>query len=189
MNTFKIFLKDFSRAFYGPVSLYREIHKGRPSPSWLCVLVYCLIYVFGTLWLYFNDYTPFVKPWIVLNPEVYYLAESIYLTPLIFLVWILGAGIIHVVSRLFGGSGRFDITLRMTGYSLWAPWYPLIIVDSIHKTPEWLYNTVLAICIVLVLAGTAIAVKIEEKISVFGSIVTSVVALGSIAGITFTYIR
>lgn len=120
---------------------------------------------------------------------MYYLAESVYLTPLIFLVWVLGAGIIHVVSKLFGGRRRYDTILNMTVYSLWALWYPLIIVDSIHRTPEWLYNTVLAICIVLILAGTTIATKTEEKISVFGSIVTSAVALGSIAGITFTYIR
>ena len=181
--------RDFSRAFYAPVSHYREIRDGRTSPSWVCVLVYCLVYVAGALWLYFNGFTPFVKTWIVLDPEIYYLAESFYLTPVIFIVWVLGAGLVHVTGRLFGGTGRFDIMLRMTGYSLWVPWYPLIIVDSIHRTPEWLYNTVLGICIAGVLGGTAIAVKTEENIGVFGAILTSVAALVPVGLIMFTYIR
>ena len=29
---------DFVRAFYAPKSLYKEIHDGRATPSWLCVL-------------------------------------------------------------------------------------------------------------------------------------------------------
>jgi hypothetical protein len=189
LNNFKNLLKDFCRAFYAPVSLYRDIHNGRPSPSWICVLIYCLIYVGGALWLFFNDFKPFVKPWITLNPDIYYLAESIYLTPLIFLMWILGAGIIHVVSKLFGGQGRFDTTFTMTGYSLWAPWYPLIIVDSIHSTPEWLYNTVLSICIILILVGTTISTRIEEKINILGAAFTTIIALGAIGVITFTFIR
>ena len=31
---------DFVRAFYAPKSLYKEIHDGRATPSWLCVLIY-----------------------------------------------------------------------------------------------------------------------------------------------------
>lgn len=41
----------------------------------------------------------------------------------------------------------FETLFVMTGYSLWAPWYPPILADSIHATPEWLYNSVLGLCI------------------------------------------
>jgi hypothetical protein len=180
---------DFLRAFYAPRSLYRDIQAGRSTPSWLCVLIYCLIYVVGALWLYFKGFQPFVEPWITLDPEIYYLAEAVYLTPLIFLMWILGAGLIHVLGRLLGGKGRFDTTLTMTGYSLWAPWYPLAIVDSIHATPEWLYTTVLTLCMVFILIGTTIATRIEHGISVVRATVVSVVSFVSIGGLVFTFIR
>ena len=115
--------------------------------------------------------------------------HSNILTPLIFLMWILGAATLHVASKLFGGSGTFENIFRMTGYSLWAPWYLLIIVDSIHSTPQWLYNTVLAICIALIYIGTVIAARTEQKIGIAGSVVVTTAAFITVAGRTFTYIR
>ena len=185
----KIFIKGFVRAFYSPRSLYEEISKGRYYNSWLCVLIYCLLYVVGSLWLYFKRFTPFMDTWIKLPEEIYYLVQSFYIIPLIFLMWILGAGVLHVVSKSFGGSGRFDVLFIMTGYSLWAPWYPLIIVDCIHSTPEWLYNTVLGICIILILTGTTVASMVEEKIKLVGALISSIIAFVSIGLILFTYIR
>jgi len=93
-----------------------------------------MAYVSGVIWLRVDGLALFAKPWLVLAPVVYYLAEAVYLTPLIFLVWILGAGMIQVLNRLVGKRGRFDVTVRMTGYAFWAPWYPLIVVDSVHST-------------------------------------------------------
>jgi len=101
------FIKDFVRAFYSPKTLYAEISKGRSSNSWLCVLVYCLIYVVGSLWLYFKVFTPFVEPWIKLPENIYYLVQAFYILPLVFLMWILGTGVLHFLSRLFNGNGRF----------------------------------------------------------------------------------
>jgi len=132
----RIHCKDFIRAFYSPKYLYMEISEGRKSSSWLCVLVYCLIYVIGSLWLYFRGFTPFVKSWIKLSEDVYYLVQAFYLLPLVFLMWILGISVLHVLCRQFGGKGKFEVLLIMTGYSLWAPWYPLIVLDCIHSTPE-----------------------------------------------------
>jgi len=185
----RIHYKDFIRVFYSPKSLYREISKGRKCSSWLCVLVYCLIYIMGSLWLYFRGFTPFVKPWIKLPEDVYYLVQAFYLLPLVFLMWILGTGVLHILCKQFGGNGRFEVLLIMTGYSLWAPWYPLIVVDCIHSTPEWLYNTVLVLCIVFILIGTTVAAMVEEKINLIVAFISSVISLSSIGLILFTYIR
>lgn len=182
-------LLDFARSLVAPVRLYPEVRDGLASPSSLCVLVYCLAYVSGAVWLHMHGFTPFNDPWLVLAPDVYYLAEAGYLTPLIFLVWILGAGTIQVLSRLVGGRGRFDATLRITGYAFWAPWYPLIIVDSTHSTPDWLWNAILAGCFIWLLVGTAISTRIEQRLAWEHSAVISVVMIVVISGITFTYIR
>jgi hypothetical protein len=189
MVSLKPLFYDFVRAFYAPKSLYKEIHDGRSTPSWLCVLIYCLIYVIGCLWLYSNGYKPFMKPWITLDPNIYYLLEAFYLTPLIFLMWIQGAGTIHMLSKFFKGKGRFDMTLKMTGYSFWAPWYPLIIADIVHSTPDWLYNLVLIFCMLFIIYGTAISVKVEENIGWVGSIISSIFSIAAMGIIIFTFIR
>lgn len=185
----KTLLQDFSRAFYAPRALYTEMRAGWRSPSWLCVLLYCLIYVVGTVWLYTHGFEPFTAPWIALDPKVYYLVETFYLTPLVFAVWVLGAGMIQVLSLPFGGQGRFETNLRMTGYSLWAPWYPLIVLDIIQTTPDWLYNAVVAACMTFILVGTTIAVRVEQKISVSASVFVALLTVGAVGLILYTYIR
>ena len=189
MTRVKILLHDFARAFYAPRSLYADMHAGRATPSWACVLVYCLIYVIACFWLYFSGHEPFTEPWIMLDKQTYYFAEAFYLTPLIFQVWIMGAGTIHVLSRLLGGTGNFDTSLKMTGYSFWAPLYLVIIVDSIHATPEWLYNLVIIIAMILVISGTSIAVKIEHSMGWFRSVPVAVVTIAALGAVLFTYVR
>ncbi len=43
----KTFLADLARVFHAPRSLYRDISRGRSTASWLCVLLYGLVYVGG----------------------------------------------------------------------------------------------------------------------------------------------
>ena len=153
----RIFTYDFARVFYAPRSLYQDIHQGRPSPAWLCVLFYSLVYVVGCFWLYFTGHEPFVKPWIILDPQIYYLAEAFFCLPLVFVLWIQAAGTAHVLSRLLGGHSDFDLLLRSTGYAIWAPWWILIPFD-IFPTPAWLYNLVLTLCLLLMLSGTSFTI-------------------------------
>lgn len=183
------FLQDFLRAFYSPKRLYFDLARNPKSGSWFCVLIYSLVYVAGSLWLYYYGFTPFVEPWITLTPERYYLVQAFYILPLVYLMWILGTGVLHLLSQLFGGRGRFETVFNMTGYALWAPWYPLIVVDCIHATPDWVYNVVSGGCLVLVLRGTTIAVMIAEQIRWMAAIFSAVVAVSSIGLILFTYIR
>jgi len=185
----KHFIIEFLKVFYSPKTLYQNISDGKKSRSWICVLVYCFIYVVGSLWLYMKDFTPVVKPWIVLSHDIYYLVQAFYIIPLVFLMWILGTGVIHIVSKKFNGRGNFDTLFVMTGYALWAPWYPLIVVDCIHSTPEWLYNTVLGVCMILLLIETTLAAIIEEKINWSVALFSSGLAVISIGLILFTYIR
>ncbi len=182
------FFYDFARAFYAPNGLYRDIRNGRRTPSWLCVAIYCAIYVIYTLWGYFAGITPPVEPLLKIDIQKYYLVQSFYEAPLIFAMWILAAGTLHVLSRFFGGKGNFDNTLTMTGYALWAPWFILIPFDII-PVPQTLYNIVLTLCMLLVLMGTTISTKVEEEIGRVGSFVSSLIAVVGIGLILFTLIR
>jgi hypothetical protein len=182
-------LRDFTRVFTLPGLLYRDLAAGKKSDSWLCVLIYSVIYQAGALWLYCSGFTPFVKPWLKIPEPIYYLMEAFFILPLVFLVWIMAAGVLHVLSRLFRGGGRFETILVMTGWSLWAPWYALIVVDSIHATPEWLYSIVLGSCALLSFYETALVARTEEKIGWPAALAASLVAVTAAGVILFTYIR
>ena len=148
------FLKEFFQSFYAPRSLYMRISQRKNSSSRLCVLIYSVIYALGSLWLYLHGYTPFVEPWIRVSEDIYYLIQAFYIIPLVFLICILGTGVIHLLCSNLGGKGRFEVLFSMTSYSLWVPWYLLMIIDCIHATPEWIYNTILFTSIVFILVGT-----------------------------------
>ncbi len=188
MNVKRLF-SEFLMTFYSPIKLYRQIAKQGRSDSWFFVLLYGLFYVFGSLWLYFNGYTLFIEPWIKIPEEKYYLVQSFYIIPLVFFSWIAATGIIHVLSRFFNDRRSFDVLLSMTGYSLWVPWYPLIIVDCIHVTPEWLYNLVLLFCIIMILVNTSVAVKVEKKLNYTRAAFLAAIAFVSIGLVLFTFIR
>ncbi len=183
------FIKEFFQSFYTPRSLYSELSKSQENSSWLCVLIYSIIYILGSLWLYFHGFTPFVEPWIRVSKDIYYLVQAFYILPLVILMWILGTGVLHLLCRQWGGKGSFEVLFSMTGYSLWAPWYLLIIADCIHSTPDWLYNLVLLTSIILILIGTSVAVLVEEKVNLIVAFFSSIISLSSIGLILFTYIR
>ena len=187
LNT-NVFLHDFARAFYSPKTLYTDVHNGHRTPSWLCVAIYCAIYVAYTFWGAFHGITPPLEPLLKIDIQKYYLVQSFYEAPLVFAMWILAAGTIHTLSKPFGGKGNFDATLTMTGYSLWAPWFLLIPFDVI-PVPELVYNLILTICILLIFIGTAVLTKVEEGIGWIGAFISSMIAIIAISAFLFTLIR
>ena len=74
--TLRNFVLGFIQAYARPKSLYDKIARGENYKTWLCVLVYCSVYVIGSLWLYFKGFTPFEPPWIKLPEEIYYLVQA-----------------------------------------------------------------------------------------------------------------
>lgn len=170
-------------------ALHRDIHEGYRTPSWLSYLIYSLSYTIGTIWLAAHGVRPFTPPWITLNQDLYYLVETFYAAPLVFLMWILAAGLSRTLGRLFGGNGSFENAFRMMGYSLWAPWYPLIVVDFLPGVPGWLYNAVLAVCLTFLVFQNTVVVRAEEGLGWVKSTVVSVLSIGAIGIILFTYIR
>jgi hypothetical protein len=189
MKTLQIFIQDIGRFFYAPKSLYRDIHEGRPSPSWILVSFYSLIYVAGIIILYSTGKQPLVEPWLKLDPKIYYLVEAFYAAPLTFLMWILAAGTIHTIDRLCGAEGSFDNILRMTGYSVWLPWCLLIPIDFLNSISETLYNIILGGLIIFTIGETALAARTEYKNSWFTACLASIIAVTSIGILLYTFIR
>ncbi len=188
MGNLIVFLQDFARTFYAPRTLYAAILQGRRTPSWLCVAIYCAIYIAYTSWGAFHGVTPPVEPLLKIDLQRYYLVQSCYEAPLVFALWILASGLIHVLSRPFGGKGNFDTTLVMIGYALWAPWFLLIPFDMLQSSGGF-YDLILTLLIIWTLYGTALSTRVNEGISWVGSIFSSVIAVLAVSLLLFTLIR
>jgi Yip1 domain len=182
------FVQDVARAIYAPGALYRDIHQGRRTPGWLLVLLYCGLYAAYSLLAYLDGRTPAVDPWLRIDPHAYYLAQAVYIIPLIMGLWFQAAGTIHVLGRLSGGQGSFDRTLSMTGYSLWLPWLIFLVFDLL-LAPGLALDVIFAACVFLMLAGTSLGVEIEEQIEWGYAFIFSLSAIVAMAVFMFLLVR
>ena len=182
------FVPDAARAIYAPSALYQDIHQGRRTPGWLLVAVYCGIYAVYSILAYLAGRAPSVDPWLKIDLDAYYLVQALFIVPLILALWVQAAGTIHMLSRLSGGKGSFDRTLTMTGYSLWLPWLIFLVFDIV-LAPGLAHDLVFAACMFLALAGTSMAVEIEQGIEWGYAFLAALVAILATAVLMFTLVR
>jgi hypothetical protein len=88
-----------------------------------------------------------VEPWLAVPAATYYFWEIFFALPVFVLVWILAAGLAHLLSKPFAGRGSFEGTLAALGFALTIPafvtWIPetvntLLIVTGVITEAEWL---------------------------------------------------
>lgn len=77
------------------------------------VIVYTLVYLF----LILGGGEPY-KPWLAIAPEVYYRYNVFFLAPSMLSGWILAAGVVQLLSRLFSGTGSFENTVTVLGFGI-----------------------------------------------------------------------
>jgi hypothetical protein len=188
MKKLSVTFNDFIRSLYSPSNLYNEIKHGRKTSSWPLILGYGAFYTISCFWLAYNAASPIIQPWITLDPDIYYFVEGFYALPLIFLLWVMAAGTIYLLNKLLGGKGTFENLLNMTGYSIVSPWVILAVFDVIPN-PDWLYDAVVVLCLVLTAYGTAVATKFEEETTWWQAWLTSGATLLAVGLIAFTFVR
>jgi hypothetical protein len=86
--------------------------------------LYTLVYVF----LIFGGGRPTVfKPWLAIDPEVYYRWNALLAAPAMAMAWLLAASVAQLLSRAFGGHGTFENTLAVLGFgTAIASWCTLL---------------------------------------------------------------
>jgi len=66
--------------------------------------------------------------WIPISADEYYFWEIFFAMPVVFLGWIVAAGVAQLLSRPFGGSGTFEGTLAVLAFAVTVPtfvtWVP-----------------------------------------------------------------
>lgn len=82
---------------------------------------------------YFLGFEPVIKPFLILSSEHYYLYQGLFILPLMFLSWILSAGVLYLLS-IFGKSASrrffFDDALVIIAFGWTLPWLILMIIPS-----------------------------------------------------------
>lgn len=81
------------------------------------VLITAVLYTFVYVFLIFGGGQPF-KPWLDIPLDDYYRYNVFFCAPSMFLGWILAAGVVQLISRLFSGTGTFEQTLAVLGFGI-----------------------------------------------------------------------
>jgi hypothetical protein len=71
-------------------------------------------------------------PWVAIPPADYFKWEALFSAPVTVLSWILAAGVMHLLSKLFGGHGTFDDTLALLGFAVAVPTLVSLVPDAIR---------------------------------------------------------
>lgn len=71
-------------------------------------------------------------PWVAIPPADYFKWEALFSAPVTVLCWILAAGVIHLLSKLFRGQGSFDDTAALLGFAVALPTILSLVPDFIR---------------------------------------------------------
>lgn len=119
MSHSKNFLNYYWSIVVGPRPAFENLLKDKYSLGYsaVAVLIIAVLYTFVYLFLIFGGGQPF-KPWLNIPLETYYRYNIFFCAPSMFLGWILAAGVVHSVSRLFSSRGTFEQTLSVFGFGI-----------------------------------------------------------------------
>ncbi len=203
---------------------YSEQFHRRPKRIWARLLAhphrlrYALLAVFGVGLGYgiveagiaVAGGTP-SPPWLAIPAAEYFKWEALFSAPVTLLCWILAAGVMHLLARLFGGRGTFDDTLVLLGFAVAAATLIALIPDSITValmvagvmsrpaweqaisqagTPDWLllWAYMLAYLIALLCLFPAV-VAAAEGLRRWRAVIVGVMGAVVYQGIYFIFIR
>ncbi len=118
-------MKTFSQYYFGiitrPNDTFSQLlaDEKRFRYGWYAILLNMFLYT----WVYVNltiggGAPSSFTPWLSIPKESYYFYDQFLLAPSMLICWISAAGIIYLLSKPFGGTGSFDDTLSVLGFSI-----------------------------------------------------------------------
>jgi len=71
-------------------------------------------------------------PWLVISQAEYFKWEVLFVAPVTVLCWVLAGGVMHLLSKPFGGRGTLDDTLALLGFAIAFATFVTLIPDAIR---------------------------------------------------------
>jgi len=148
--------------------------------------------------------------WVSIPASEYYFREIFFAIPVYFMVWILAAGIVQIVSKAFGGQGSFEGTFAVLGLALTLPsfvtWIPetigtVLMLFGLMSQKEWLdivarpgFWQVFAaayqfVAVAWFLLLFPIAVAVAQKIRWWPSAIVGILTVAIAGFVIFIFIR
>jgi hypothetical protein len=186
MSIFQLWWTGVTR----PVKAFEEL-KMKPAPTWgfWVVLVFNLLISITTLLVqYLLRQPPFLESWLTFLPtENYRLVEMFFLPPLRILVWVLAAGVIHLVLRLVNKASNFDIILNIGGlgylvimpFVLFSDW--LLIVLNTYWLAEYTHPLATLWGLILTIIGLKELVGTNTGLAIALAILSTAVSIPLLA--------
>jgi hypothetical protein len=103
----------------------------RVRHGFYAVLTVALGYVVTVAGIAWSGGTP-SPPWIAIPPAEYFKWEVLFVAPVTVLCWVLAGGVMHLLSKLFGGRGSYDDTLALLGFAIAFATFISLIPDAIR---------------------------------------------------------
>jgi hypothetical protein len=99
--------------------------------GFLAVLTVGLGYAVTIAGIAWSGGTPSL-PWLAIPPAEYFKWEVLFVAPVTVLCWVLAGGVMHLLSKPFGGRGTFDDTLASLGFAIALATFISLIPDAIR---------------------------------------------------------
>lgn len=113
------FFSYYRLAFLRPGQAFEQLisDKRLLALSFRAVAIMAILYTFVYIFLIFGGGQPF-KPWLDIPLDAYYRYNVFFCAPSMFLGWILAAGVVQLLARMFSGQGAFEQTLAVFGFGI-----------------------------------------------------------------------
>ena len=85
--------------------------------AYVAVIISAVLYTLVYIFLIMGHGLPF-KPWLRIEPEVYYRYNVFFCAPSMFLAWILCAGVMHLKCRALTNNGSFEQMLGLAAFGI-----------------------------------------------------------------------
>jgi hypothetical protein len=150
-------------------------------------------------------------PWLAIPPTEYFRWEVLFVAPVTVLCWVLAGGVMHLLSKPFGGRGSFDDTLALLGFAIAFATLISLVPDAIRAlltslgvmsraawekaisepgTPDfvflWAYMIVYLLALLCVFPVT---VAWSQRLRSWQAIVVGIVSAVLYQGVYFIFIR
>jgi len=71
-------------------------------------------------------------PWLAIPSAEYFKWEVLFVAPVTVLCWILAGGVMHLLSKVFGGRGTYDDTVALLGFAIAFATFISLIPDAVR---------------------------------------------------------
>jgi hypothetical protein len=106
-------------------------NPARLRQGFFAVLAVGVGYAFTVAGIAFSGGTP-STPWLAIPESEYFKWETLFIAPVTVLCWVLAGGVVHLLSKLCGGSGTFEGTLARLGFAVAVATLITLVPDAIR---------------------------------------------------------